>query len=135
MGWSSADREVARARMSSSTFDLRRIDETLYEIAADAPSDMRVPARVFASERLLAEIAGDRSLEQLQNVARVFDASAATALGLREGQATVLVHSGSRGLGHQVCTDYVRRMDAALADFGIELPDRQLSCAPASSAE
>ena len=48
---------------------------------------------------------------------------------------TVLIHSGSRGLGHQVCTDYVKRMDAALARYGIELPDRQLACAPLVSAE
>src|ERR671922_2578995 len=55
--------------MSSLTFDLRRLDETLYEIPADARPDMRVPARVFASETLLHEIERDRSLEQLQNVA------------------------------------------------------------------
>jgi tRNA-splicing ligase RtcB (3'-phosphate/5'-hydroxy nucleic acid ligase) len=48
---------------------------------------------------------------------------------------TVLIHSGSRGLGHQVCTDYVKKMDAVLGKYGIELPDRQLSCAPASSPE
>jgi tRNA-splicing ligase RtcB len=52
---------------------------------------------------------------------------------LREEQVTVLIHSGSRGLGHQVCTDFVKRMDAHLAQHGIDLPDRQLSCAPASS--
>jgi tRNA-splicing ligase RtcB (3'-phosphate/5'-hydroxy nucleic acid ligase) len=57
------------------------------------------------------------------------------AFGLLEGQVTVLIHSGSRGLGHQVCTDFVKRMDAALGRHGITLPDRQLSCAPASSAE
>jgi tRNA-splicing ligase RtcB len=274
-----------------SELPIRRIDETLYEIPADARPDMRVPARVFADEALLAEIAGDRSLEQLQNVAtlpgiveaalampdihqgygfpvgglaatelpdgvvspggvgydincgvrllalpltdeelgkrreplvheisravpagagkeggrarrgealdrvlrdgsravaerdddvertesegrlagadpasvsdrarqrgggqlgtmgsgnhfvelqrvdRIFDPQGADAFGLREGQLTVLVHSGSRGLGHQVCSDYVKRMDAVLARYGIELPDRQLSCAPASSPE
>jgi tRNA-splicing ligase RtcB len=48
---------------------------------------------------------------------------------------TVLIHSGSRGFGHQVCTDYVRRMDAVLARYGISLPDRQLACAPLSSPE
>jgi tRNA-splicing ligase RtcB len=47
----------------------------------------------------------------------------------------VLIHSGSRGLGHQVCTDYVHTMDAAQSKYGIQLPDRQLSCAPASSPE
>jgi tRNA-splicing ligase RtcB len=47
----------------------------------------------------------------------------------------VLIHSGSRGLGHQICTDYVKRMDAALPGYGIELPDRQLACAPITTAE
>jgi tRNA-splicing ligase RtcB len=72
---------------------------------------------------------------ELQRVDGVFDRQAAEAYGLREGQLTVLIHSGSRGLGHQVCTDYVKRMDAAHARYGIELPDRQLACAPASSPE
>jgi tRNA-splicing ligase RtcB (3'-phosphate/5'-hydroxy nucleic acid ligase) len=72
---------------------------------------------------------------ELQRVDTVLDRAAADAFGLREGQVTVLIHSGSRGLGHQVCTDYVKRMDASLARYGIELPDRQLSCAPMSSPE
>jgi tRNA-splicing ligase RtcB len=72
---------------------------------------------------------------ELQRVDRLFDAAAAEAFGLREGQLTVLIHSGSRGLGHQVCSDYVKLMDATLGRYGIELPDRQLSCAPASSPE
>jgi tRNA-splicing ligase RtcB len=72
---------------------------------------------------------------ELQRVDHVFDAATAEAFGLREGQATVLIHSGSRGLGHQVCTDYVKRMDTALARYGIHLPDRQLACAPLSSPE
>ena len=49
--------------------ELRRIEETLYEIPAEAREDMRVPARVFADEEILAAVRGDRSLEQLQNVA------------------------------------------------------------------
>jgi tRNA-splicing ligase RtcB (3'-phosphate/5'-hydroxy nucleic acid ligase) len=72
---------------------------------------------------------------EVQRVDRIFEEPAANAFGLREGQVTVLIHSGSRGLGHQVCTDYVKRMDAVLGRYGIELPDRQLSCAPASSPE
>jgi tRNA-splicing ligase RtcB (3'-phosphate/5'-hydroxy nucleic acid ligase) len=273
--------------VSSSMSEPRRIDDTLYEIPAGAREDMRVPARVFADEEILAAIRADRSLEQLQNVATlpgivdaaiampdihqgygfpvgglaatelpdgvvspggvgydincgvrllalpldadelggrltalvheisravpagagreggarvdlervlregssvvaeraadvertesrgrlgyadgsavserakqrgagqlgtmgsgnhfvelqrvdaIYDAAAA-AYGLREGQVTALIHSGSRGLGHQVCSDYVKRMDAVLARYGISLPDRQLSCAPASSPE
>jgi tRNA-splicing ligase RtcB len=71
---------------------------------------------------------------EVQQVDEIFD-PAADAYGLRQGQVTVLIHSGSRGLGHQVCSDYVKRMDAGLGRFGISLPDRQLSCAPASSPE
>jgi tRNA-splicing ligase RtcB len=72
---------------------------------------------------------------EIQHVTEVFDPAVAAAFGLASGQVTVLIHTGSRGLGHQVCTDYVRLFDAKLAQFGITLPDRQLSCAPASSAE
>jgi tRNA-splicing ligase RtcB (3'-phosphate/5'-hydroxy nucleic acid ligase) len=78
--------------------------------------------------------AGNHFVE-VQRVERVFEPAAAAAFGLEEGVVTVLIHSGSRGLGHQVCTDFVRRMDAALGRHGIRLPDRQLSCAPASSRE
>jgi tRNA-splicing ligase RtcB (3'-phosphate/5'-hydroxy nucleic acid ligase) len=72
---------------------------------------------------------------EVQRVGRVFDGVAARLYGLREDQVTALIHSGSRGLGHQVCTDYVKRMDAAMRRYGIDLPDRQLACAPASSPE
>jgi tRNA-splicing ligase RtcB len=72
---------------------------------------------------------------ELQRVERILDAAAAAAFGLHEGQVTILIHSGSRGLGHQVCTDYVKLMDAAISRYGIHLPDRQLACAPQSSAE
>jgi tRNA-splicing ligase RtcB (3'-phosphate/5'-hydroxy nucleic acid ligase) len=77
---------------------------------------------------------GNHFLE-LQRLDRIHDAEVAHAYGLYEGQLTILIHSGSRGLGHQVCTDYVKRMDAARARHGIELPDRQLSCAPMSSPD
>jgi tRNA-splicing ligase RtcB (3'-phosphate/5'-hydroxy nucleic acid ligase) len=72
---------------------------------------------------------------EVQRVARLYDLPAAAACGLEEDRVSVLIHSGSRGLGHQVCTDYVKRMDAALARYGIALPDRQLACAPQSSPE
>jgi tRNA-splicing ligase RtcB len=72
---------------------------------------------------------------ELQRVERVFDGAAAEAYGLREGQVTVLIHSGSRGLGHQVCSDHVKAMGGAQRRYGIDLPDRQLACAPQSSPE
>lgn len=77
---------------------------------------------------------GNHFLE-LQRVSDVYDEAAAGAFGLGLDQLTVLIHSGSRGLGHQVCTDFVKRMDARLGHYGIELPDRQLSCAPVQSPE
>jgi len=83
----------------------------------------------------LGTLGGGNHFLEVQVVDTVHDAAAAAALGLREGELTVLVHTGSRGLGHQVCTDFVRRMDAALARHGIALIDRQLACAPLSSPE
>lgn len=77
---------------------------------------------------------GNHFLE-LQYVDEIFDEEAAEACGLKKGHITVLIHTGSRGLGHQVCTDYVRRMDTVMARYKITLPDRELACAPLSSRE
>jgi tRNA-splicing ligase RtcB (3'-phosphate/5'-hydroxy nucleic acid ligase) len=77
---------------------------------------------------------GNHFLE-LGEVKSVADAAAAEALGLSEGQVTALVHTGSRGLGHQVCTDFVRLMEPLLPGWGIRLPDRELACAPVGSPE
>ena len=85
--------------------------------------------------RQLGTLGSGNHFIEVQRVERVFEPDAAAAYGLREGQVTILIHSGSRGLGHQVCTDYVKRMDAALPRHRIKLPDRQLSCAPLSSVE
>src|SRR4030067_3543885 len=68
-------------------------------------------------------------------VAEVFDEAIARTLGLWKDQITVLVHTGSRGLGHQVCDDYIRVMMDAARKYQIELPDPQLCCAPVSSPE
>jgi tRNA-splicing ligase RtcB len=68
-------------------------------------------------------------------VAEVFDEKTAQELGLWKDQATVFVHTGSRGLGHQVCDDYIRVMLDAARRYQIELPDPQLCCAPVSSPE
>src|SRR4051812_9975819 len=80
-------------------------------------------------------LGGGNHFLEVQAVETVYDERAARAMGLRQGLVTVLIHSGSRGLGHQVCTDYVRRMDQSVAQHGITLPDRQLACAPLSSKE
>jgi tRNA-splicing ligase RtcB (3'-phosphate/5'-hydroxy nucleic acid ligase) len=98
------------------------------------PAAVSERARERGSGQLGTMGSGNHFVE-LQRVERVLDSPTADVYGLGPGQVTVLIHSGSRGLGHQVCTDYVKRMDAAMRREGIELPDRQLACAPASSAE
>jgi tRNA-splicing ligase RtcB len=77
---------------------------------------------------------GNHFLE-IQVVDEIFDREAASAYGLHQGQVTIMVHCGSRGLGYQVCEDYLGTMAAASARYHIELPDRQLACAPVTSPE
>src|SRR5574340_216280 len=78
---------------------------------------------------------GNHFLE-VQYVAEIFDPSTATALGITDlDQVTVMIHTGSRGLGYQVCDDYLAVMQHAIQKYGIELPDRQLACAPVPSRE
>ena len=72
---------------------------------------------------------------EIDVVDEIFDEEAAAAYGLFPGQITVQIHCGSRGLGHQVCTDYVQRFQGAIKRYGIVLPDRQLVCAPIQSPE
>ena len=72
---------------------------------------------------------------EIDVVDQLFDDDAAAALGLFEGQVVVQIHCGSRGLGHQVCTDHLEVLQRAQKKYGIELPDRQLACAPVESPE
>jgi tRNA-splicing ligase RtcB len=79
--------------------------------------------------------AGNHFLE-IQKVSKIFDADAAKAFGIKkEGQITVMIHTGSRGFGHQVCTDHLRVLEQAVKKYNIWLPDRQLACAPINSNE
>ena len=78
---------------------------------------------------------GNHFLE-VQAVREIYDKTAAAAMGItHEGQVLMLIHTGSRGLGHQVCDDYLRVMAEAVRKYGISLPDRQLACAPVESGE
>ncbi len=96
----------------------------------------RVSPRAF--ERGAPQIgtlgSGNHFLE-VQYVDAIYDEAAAEAFGLFEGQITVLIHTGSRGLGHQVCEDYVERFLKRLSVYKIELPDRQLAAAPIQSPD
>ena len=78
--------------------------------------------------------AGNHFLE-IQEVTEIFDAKAAQDLGIALGQITVMIHTGSRGLGYQICDDNVKTLGAVSQKYGIELVDRQLACAPIESPE
>ncbi len=78
---------------------------------------------------------GNHFLE-VEVVDEIYDHTAATAMGIRDvGQVLVSIHTGSRGFGHEVCSDYVRLLGEAVKKYGISLPDRQLACAPVKSKE
>jgi tRNA-splicing ligase RtcB len=89
-------------------------------------------------ERGLAQVgslgSGNHFLE-VQAVDAVYDEQAATAMGLARGHVCVMIHCGSRGLGHQICTDHVRVMERAMARYRVTVPDRQLACVPVDSDE
>jgi len=98
------------------------------------------PERVsqFAMDRgkdQLGTLGSGNHFIEVGYVLEIYDEKLAAALGLFKDQVTAIVHTGSRGLGHQVCDDYIKVMLRAAAKYGIELPDRQLCCAPLNSAE
>lgn len=78
--------------------------------------------------------AGNHFLE-LQEVVEIYDDKVAEVFGLLKGQVVMMIHSGSRGVGHQICSDYIKVMDRVVRELGIELPDKQLGCAPVTSDE
>jgi len=113
--------------------DLERTVERGVLAGAD-PSAVSPRAHERGADQLGTLGSGNHFLE-VQVVERVLDPVAAAAFGLAEGLVTVMIHCGSRGLGHQVCTDHVAVMDRANRRFGIVLPDRQLACAPLDAPE
>ena len=124
---------VVEARGWGVPADLARIESGGVLPGAD-PGHVSARAMDRGRDQLGSVGSGNHFIE-VGHVDRVFDESAAAALGLEEGTITVLIHSGSRGLGHQVCTDYLEVMLDAVEQFGIRLPDRQLACAPLDSRQ
>ncbi|MDQ4033874.1 MAG: RtcB family protein [Actinomycetota bacterium] len=104
--------------------------------AVDDADPAQVSAR--AVERGLGQVgslgSGNHFLE-VQAVTEVYDTHTAEVFGLHHGQVCVMIHTGSRGLGHQICTDHVRAMENAMPSYGIRVPDRQLACVPVDSPE
>jgi tRNA-splicing ligase RtcB len=114
--------------------DLERLEEGGCLADADAG---KVSSR--AKERGVPQLgslgSGNHFLE-VQFVDKIFDPEVARAFGItHEGQVTVMIHTGSRGLGHQVCSDYLRTMERAAKQYKIELPDRELVNVPIKSPE
>ncbi len=101
-------------------------------LAAADPSAVSDSAKKRGLKQLGTLGSGNHFLE-VQAVDEVFDPAFAPVLGLEPGRVVVMLHTGSRGLGHQVATDYIQEMDRTLAGEGITLVDRQLSCAPIAS--
>jgi tRNA-splicing ligase RtcB len=113
--------------------DLRRCEEKGTSAGAD-----RSAISAKAVERGRGQLgslgAGNHFLE-IQLVDEIHDEAAAAAFGLSQGMVVVMIHCGSRGLGHQTCTDQLRIMGDAMARHGISVPDRQLACVPVESTE
>jgi tRNA-splicing ligase RtcB len=95
-----------------------------------------VSNRAFGrGRRQLGTLGSGNHFLEVQKVGKIFDPDAARILGLDEDQITIMIHSGSRGLGHQVCGDYLRDWGNIMQKYGFQLPDRQLVCAPVNSKE
>lgn len=113
--------------------DLNRTEE-FGRMPGAEPGYVSERARTRGLDQLGTLGAGNHFIE-VDVVDEVFDEGAAQVMGLQEGRLTLMIHCGSRGFGHQVCTDYVSSFQAAAQRYGIVLPDRELVCAPMDSAE
>ncbi len=114
--------------------DLAHIEEEGSMAGAD-PGHVSDKARKRGRPQLGTLGAGNHFLE-VQRVDEIYEPDVARAFGIeREGQVTVMIHTGSRGFGHQVCSDHLRTMERAVKEYGIDLPDRQLACVPVHSPE
>jgi len=113
--------------------DLEHIEERGRIPGAD-PSSVSKKALERGRAQLGTLGSGNHFVE-IGYVEEVYDEALARALGLYKDQVTIIVHTGSRGFGHQVCDDYIKVMQRAVGKYGIELPDKQLCCAPIDSPE
>lgn len=129
-------REGARWAVSNgygSSADLDYIEEE-GRIAGADPDDVSERAMKRGQAQIGTLGSGNHFLE-FGYVADIYDEEAARAMGLEPETITVIIHSGSRGFGYQICDDYLSVMDKAMARYGIDLPDRQLACTPLQSEE
>jgi len=113
--------------------DLRRTEESGRLVGAD-PKYVSPRALSRGSDQVGSLGAGNHFIE-IDLIQKVFEPKAAQAMGLVEGNLVLQIHCGSRGLGHQICSDYVKSLQKAVQRYNIELPDRSLVCAPMDSPE
>ncbi|GIJ29949.1 RNA-splicing ligase RtcB [Micromonospora qiuiae] len=113
--------------------DLHRCED--YGAVDDADPAQVSERAIERGARQVGSLGSGNHFLEVQAVEQVYDEPVAEAFGLRPGQVCVMIHCGSRGLGHQICTDYVRAMEKVMGRHGIHVPDRQLACAPVSSHE
>ena len=111
--------------------DLERVEEG-GQMKHARPGAVSAQAKRRQRDEMGTLGSGNHYLE-VQEVAEIFDRGAASAFELREGDIVVMIHCGSRGLGHQIGTEFLKRMAIAAPGYGITLPDRELACAPISS--
>jgi len=111
--------------------DLERIEEQ-GQMKHAKPGNVSAQAKKRQRDEMGTLGSGNHYLE-IQEVTSVFDAKIAAAYGLAQGDIVLMIHCGSRGLGHQIGTEYLKRMAVTAAQHGIHLPDRELACAPINS--
>ena len=104
------------------------------QIANANPNKVSERARKRGAPQLGSLGSGNHFLE-IQKVAEIYDEEAAKIMGIKKDNVTVLIHCGSRGFGHQVCSDYLRISEQAQKKYNIDLPDRELACVPNKSEE
>lgn len=102
---------------------------------ADADPDLVSDMAKKRGANQLGTIGSGNHFVEVDYVEEIFDDNIAAAFNLKKGQVVVLIHTGSRGLGHQIATDYIRMMMNAMPRYNIELPDRELACVPFDSEE
>jgi tRNA-splicing ligase RtcB len=135
--------ELARVLREGAAWAVKRGDGIASDLAhceEGGVLDGADPAAVSEAARergrgQLGTLGSGNHFLEVQEVDEVTDEAAARALGLEAGGVTVMIHCGSRGFGHQVCTDHVRDVSRKLVGWGIHLPDHQLACAPLRSPE
>ena len=123
----------AKKRGYATEADVRRTEENGQLKGAD-PRAVSPRAKKRGRPQLGTLGAGNHFIE-VDLIEEIYDTQAAHVMGLEQGNLALQIHCGSRGLGHQVCSDYVRRLQSAVQKYGIKLPDRELVCAPMDSPE